>query len=923
MPPGSASPSPPIRNSPPRVETVPQQPAGSAQLDAERPAQLTHHAIEPAVTNPRLNRFSRSHELRRLKHLDDAGFGANVRALITAGRQDLLEQIPRPWFFAANHNPEVWSERVRDGDGDYHYLSRRATLLHFAIEQRKYASLRVLVEKLPELISLEDQHCLTPVQLAAAKGDINSIQIIASKDPHCLTRTNFVGNTALWEAIIEGQLDAIRYIVRNWPCTAQWLSLSNGNSDWYDYQSLRALVVSKKINRQILQFFFESTPGLYNSRARVAELLHSMVTQNNEDCIRWLFTLKTIRQMLQSTSSCQYFVELSTRLPLLFHELQARYLLPAKSIKGFDFALYKAELRRLTTSCRPINQSLSDITETLDLNTQNAGTDRLHTAKAFLAGIGHVGIHLNITMYAEEAVANRTYASLGDLSASVRMMDRLIDLGTKKISLFIAVTSGNNRLNFDSDALQLGMNKLGLLLSANEPVSHGLSIDRRGCEVNMICLNKLPVPDAVTRKTQKEPPAVIMSFSVVIEQFFNINKFYDTDNSSFITIRPYDFYKSHEFLLTDIHSEKDRANSIPLHLPQHSVIPLSAASLVEHDDNIALGDSTSHSHFARQSADKLCAMVNSQRLHMSVVYGIHCPGSEAGTLTQWVQAIKLQLKEPHSSHRPVIIVVFPNNCEEVISTLNVINIDLKIPVLDMAQQSAINQLGQLGGGEVFIAKMPSLPRATFNRLINSSDYPTLSEGANLTSFLLQTGHPYLSVLPAGNTAIPHNIGDALEAMKSNALSYKLRILSNDPDKDKLEEIWQKIHAKNYAEALTEIEDLKESGDHCNLTFLWDTPAGDNRPVAPTTVATLLQKFNALRKDGKEPSHPALEAVKAAVDPTLNCYVDFLNNCRDRHSTTVSHARLMQQHTRQPGNCALCLAITKFLQHKGVPCGQPD
>lgn len=911
--------SPPIHNHPLRAAA--HQPAGNARPEAERSAQLAHHAIEPVATNPQLNRFSRGHELRRLKHLDDAAFGANIKELIDAGRRDLLEQIPRPWFFAANHNPEIWSERVRFGN--YQYLSRRSTLLHYAVEQKKYACIRVLVEKLPELISLEDQHCLTPVQLAAAKGDVNSIQIMASQDPHCLTRTNFVGSTALSVAIQEGQLDAIRYIVRSWPYTAQWLSYSNVNPNWYDFQSLYALVVSKKINRQILQFFFDYTPQLFSSRARVSDLLRSMVKQNNEDCLRWLFTLKTTRQMLQSISSCQYFTELSIRLPSLLHELQARYLLPAKPIRGFDLALYKAELNRLATSCRPINQSLSDITETLDLNTHNTGTELLHTAKAFLAGIGHVGIHLNITIYTEEAGANRTYASLGDLSASVRMMDRLIDLGAKKISLFIAMTSPSNRMEFDSDALQLGMNKLGLLLSANEPLSHGLSMDRRGCKVNMICLNKLPIPDPVTRQTQKELPAVIMSFSVVCEQFINISKFYDTDNSSFITIRPYDFYKGYEFLLTDIHGERDRANSIPLHLPQHSVIPLSAASLVEHDDNTAPANSASHSDVARQSADKLCAMVKSQRLHISVIYGIHCPGSEVATLTLWLQAIKLQLKESRSSHRPVMIVVFPNNSPEVISSLNVINMDLNIPMLDMDRQSAINQLDQLDDGKVFIARMPSLPQATFNRLINSSDYPTLSEGANLTSFLLQTGHPYLSVLPAGNTAIPQNIGDALEAMKAKALSYKLRILSNDPDKIKLEEIWQKIHAKHYAQALTIIEELKESMDYYNLTFLWDRPADDNRPVASLTVATLLQQFDALSKDGEEPSLPSLEAVKAAVDPTLNCYVDFLNSCRDQRSTTVNHARLMQQHTRQPGNCVLSLAITKFLQHKGVPCSLTD
>ncbi len=902
---------------PTSTTTVTQSPAGNAQPVIEHSAQLTHHAIAPTTSNPQLNRFSKHDELHRLNQLDDADFGANIRSLIDAGHADLLAQIPKSWFFAPDHHHEYWSTRVRYGDFIYRY--RRDTILHYAIERRQHASLQVLVKKLPELLSLEDRRCLTAVQLAATKGDVHSIQIIASQDENCLKQTNFTGHTALWQAIKEGQLDAIRYIVRKWPQAAVHSSTWDGNYDWYGYQSLYALVVSKKTNRQILQFFLETTPGVFNRKSRIVDLLRSMVARNNEDCIRWLFTLEITRQMVSSLNSYQYFVRLSAKMPALFHELQTQKLLLPQPVKGFDFSAYKVELYRLVMHYQPISHSVANATETLDLGTQRAGIHYLHTTKAFLASIDRIGIHLKITMYPDETLASDTYASLGDPSASVQIMDRLIDLGAKNISLFVAITSGYNRFELDPDFQAFGMNKLGLLLTANAPLTHGLSIDRHGCKVKIILLNKLPVKDSTARKAQEELPVVMLSFSVVTEQFTNLHKFYHTDNTSFITVRPYDFYKSHEYLLTDIDSRKDKANSVPLHLPQHSVIQLSAGSLSEHDGDAASCEGKRPSLFAKQATDKMCAMVNSQRLHISVVYGLHCLDSEATILTQWVKAIKLQLKDRHD--RPIIIAVFPNNNEEIVAVLNSLNTDGKIPLLDLAQESTSNQLDQLTDGDVLIAKMPSLPRATFNKLINSSDYPALAEGANLTSFLLQTGHPYLSVLPAGNTSVPQNMGDTLEAMKANALSYKLCLFDNESDKGKLEELWQKIRTDNFAEALAMVEDMKESDNHCNLTFLWSTPTGNSQPGrAPlVTVATLLKKFQALKADGKAPAHAALSALKAAVDPTLNCYVDFLNNCQNSQSTTVNHARLMQHHTGQPENSSICRAITKFLRHKGIPC----
>lgn len=208
------------------------------------PATLTHHTIESAAPNPQLTQFNQRYEPSRLSCLSDADFDASIRSIIDANQVDLLEQIPKPWFFAHNRHPESWSGRVCYGQS--YYQNRKTTLLHYAIEHRQYPSLQVLVKKLPELISLEDQHCLTAVQLAAAKGDVESIRIITGQDENCLRQINDTGCTALWQAIMEGQLEAICYIVSNWPDTARHFFTYDNNHAWYDYQSLYALVISKK-----------------------------------------------------------------------------------------------------------------------------------------------------------------------------------------------------------------------------------------------------------------------------------------------------------------------------------------------------------------------------------------------------------------------------------------------------------------------------------------------------------------------------------------------------------------------------------------------------------------------------------------------------------------------------------------------------
>ena len=115
---------------------------------------------------------------------------------------------------------------------------------------------------------------------------------------------------------------------------------------------------------------------------------------------------------------------------------------------------------------------------------------------------------------------------------------------------------------------------------------------------------------------------------------------------------------------------------------------------------------------------------------------------------------------------------------------------MKLPLIDLGAivsapdregvaRAVQERIDNLPLGDPAICILPSLPKHQFDDLVLSSRLPVLTEGANLTSFLLEHGRPHLSprlsVLPTGQTPVAQDMGDPLEAIKAEAFSVKLGI----------------------------------------------------------------------------------------------------------------------------------------------------
>ena len=170
--------------------------------------------------------------------------------------------------------------------------------------------------------------------------------------------------------------------------------------------------------------------------------------------------------------------------------------------------------------------------------------------------------------------------------------------------------------------------------------------------------------------------------------------------------------------------------------------------------------------------------------------------------------------------------------------------------------------------------------------VHSSNLPTLVEGANLTSFLLQAGNPYLSVFR--DTPIPQDVGDPLEAMKLEAFSYKLAI--DDEESQFRETLKEMVMQGACEQARKKTDSFNPAG---NLIFLQHSMV----QLQPTVRRLMTQ--------GEDPGK---EALLAAIDPTPDALMRYILNTMNEESPTSHYFRLKQRHANLPHLNAVTQAL---------------
>ncbi len=490
-------------------------------------------------------------------------------------------------------------------------------------------------------------------------------------------------------------------------------------------------------------------------------------------------------------------------------------------------------------------------------------------AKSVLAYLGRAAIYLYNPVYDRDS--KDCFFSMGDLVAGSLMATTLEMLGAKSLDIILSppkCRQAGVQQRSDPSVAPYKVAAVWPQFDPGSPLPQTISTGSGQITFRAFDDHSAPLPK-------------------VIFSFADINLLRQQNRElaeNFICLKPYRFSSHCCHVITNI--SNSRGHFLPLSLPANSVIP---ESFSDTRSSATTASERVAQYLIRQSRDNA--------IDLSVVYGLHhtrLESSRAQILHRWTNSIAL-LAGQNTRKKPAIIAVA--------SRFNPARLaeQWQLTIIDCDADNTstlLDELNALPPGEVALCNLTSLPKAYFDQLVRSSNLPTLVEGANLTSFLLQADHPYLSVLPGGDTPIPQDMGDPLEAMKLEAFSYKLAI--DDEESQFLATLKEMVMQGACEQARKKIDSYNPAG---NLIFLQHSM--DQRQP---TVQRLLAKSEDLGRVGKE-------ALLAAIDPTPEALMRYILSTMNEESSSSHHFRLQQRHVNLPHLNAVAHALVALGRYK--------
>ncbi|PJE78755.1 hypothetical protein CI610_02293 [invertebrate metagenome] len=511
-----------------------------------------------------------------------------------------------------------------------------------------------------------------------------------------------------------------------------------------------------------------------------------------------------------------------------------------------------------------------------------------------LKDLGEIGVYIDVSEHS---------LGLGDLSASVQLIQYLAYLKVPRIHVWISATEGPYEADQPED-----LQKMALLLPGYCPDKKESLFFWGSSEVK------------VTKRCIKETmPSVALSFrdgdSVLAKG--------ELKYEDFITIKPYCFGLPYRYFLSQ--SVEDYHREL-LNIPDEGVIPgdspLTDFYLGYEEDpvewiyqcliNNRSMDVYRHSG-CREQPEKFnklescqsvyvdekskriaqlidCLLRESRedRIAMGFVYGIHhssLVGDVKMTgLYRWIRANRSVAEERGT---PSVLIVFGiNDAYRRVLVQEFKRSFRDVRILSYENEDNLNQgiksLNE-GKGELFICLLTSISQPVFRMIIERCCLPALVEGANTTSILLQKGLSYLSLLPCGNTPVSFELGDALESFRVQGLSC--RLFGNEREDKELESLIEKIEKGDYQSAREWIIELKNSEPPSPLDFLWkqvfigkrfsDSPVSENQRLVwekknVITVLSLLEKE--MRGELSDEEKNRISLVIGGLDACLIHYI---------------------------------------------------
>ncbi|WP_067520434.1 ankyrin repeat domain-containing protein [Endozoicomonas ascidiicola] len=767
-----------------------------------------------------------------------------------------------------------------------------------------------------DLQKLTDSHGNTAVHLAAAFGKLEVMNCISKHDSETLKAKNNNGNTPLHLAASNGHVQCVAELLKTGE-DLQKLTDSNGCTAAHLAAAYGQLEVMNCISKHDSETLKAKNNYGYTP-------LHLAVENKRPACVKEILSHNTVNKNLNRIDLFGDMFSNDAEIMRLL--VDARKKNGAKRISWStadskpsiqqrkpkneldEWALFDADAPPAK------RERIGQSDEWPMMEDRKNGLSSLATkAGAVLSYVKRVGIYLFNPVYLGET--KEKFQSMGDLNGGVQMAKMLESMGAQSLDVVLSppdLSPWSERSAYSesqkreyAEKQKVTRYKLALLWPEFDPAKP---------LPQTVMMGKCEVTFRDCDDQQLKPAPVMFSFINADQQCREVKDLPD----SVITLKPYRFRQYFVSITTDI--QENRGNVLPVSRPENSIIPE-----IEHSSSVKPGVIKS------QPLETVINQLNeksiSGELNLSVVYGLYryelSSESRGAILDQWISNIEAY-SEQSVNKKPAIIAVASNVILEASlkqyaegNQLTLIDLGAIVRASDdqaaATEQAMTEQINQLSPGKPAICILPSLPKHKFDELVLSSRLPTLAEGANLTSFLLQHGRPHLSVLPSGDTPVAQDMGDPFEAMKAEAFSYKLVI--NENEREVLE--WLTSLVKDgkdisYRTAIVKIAGLDKQ-EVPNLAFLWKQPQQSTfLELEQLTVMKLLKKGYAgkLGETGRK-------ALLSILDPSPQAFEQYTRDAMNKDSATARHFELQKMHVNGPSLNAVTSALVQLGKYKGV------
>ena len=515
-----------------------------------------------------------------------------------------------------------------------------------------------------------------------------------------------------------------------------------------------------------------------------------------------------------------------------------------------------------------------------------------------ISNISCIGIYLHNILSKDNTNNNQSY-SFGDENAVINVMNRLIFLGCRNINLYIPL-----KKDVDKDAKIILINKIYYLLNVNCNGNNNL-IKKAQCTIKLCFIKK--------EQYSYIPDEIILNFQPCVP-FEHVK-----DIKNLITLRPFLFSKYFE----EIHIKNTNNTGDPsykilaINNPVYSILKEEKNILplkygITNDKKKWYYDlllQTLEISKASLIVDSITTISeNIQGINHGVIYGLHHRDvfNKTNIINNWMNLLKSLNSK--NDEKPIVLSIPVNTLSLNIKQLSsedtlvfdFISMEYNISTIKKAFTEKKN----------VIILYPCLPKAIFYHLIDQANIPILIEGANTTSYALQTAKPYLSLLPLGSTAIPTTMGDPMQALFMEATSYKITL---DPEYlDFTKKIFDFVKQDRYLDAINSIYQSSKKHYKRSLKLFYryedaDTYSDEHNEINKNiTILSLLEKGHSLSASGKK-------HLLKILNPDTQSILDYVHQCQQYDSLVSWHFKLMKHHVNLEINNTVDISLYKFFK----------